>query len=121
MYVASYSALTVKTRGRSGGVPSSLSSGPVCALSVRALYVPYQGREHVACWGWGWGGSGGRERVGYWGSRRAVSLVQAGVHSVSYMRELHRAGTERCRVWGPFKAPRPFCDAGVRGWRCLFI
>lgn len=68
-----------------GSIGRRLSSGPVNMRAIRALYAPCQGEEHVACWGWG-GGVGG-ERIGYWGSHRAVFLlVQAVVLSVSYVR-----------------------------------
>ena len=56
----------------------------VCALYLRYT-VPRWRSSRVL----GLGGGFGRERVGCWGSRRAVFSIQAGVRSV---RALHHAG-----------------------------
>ena len=99
------------------GASSSLSSCPVsCARAIRALHrrarVESMSRVGVG------GGGIGRDRVGCWGSRRAVFfLVQAGGFGASCMR--YTVPEVSVAVFGDLLRPSPLCYDVVRGWRCL--
>ena len=86
-------------QGRSSIRRCGLSSGLVCALLYDMCVMPCQGGRHVACLD-----GGVRERVGCWGSRRALFLVQTGLRSVHTCTV---PGPSVCRDLGPFTVPAP--------------